>query len=160
MTPELSRPVSTERLPAKLLVTADETELQALARRLAIPAVQGMACRFSLARRGDVVTAEGDLVARVVQTCVVSLELVEQDVHERFTVRFVPAGQEAEDDDPDMPDELIYQGSSIDLGEAAAEQLALALDPYPRHPDAALDAVADDVAIRPFRGLAGSHELD
>ena len=74
MTPELSRQVSTERLPVKLLVTADEAELQSLARRLDIPAVRSMACHFTLKRRGDVVTAEGDLVARIVQTCVVSLE--------------------------------------------------------------------------------------
>ena len=33
-------------------------------------------------------------------------------------------------------DVAFYDGASVDLGEAVAETLALALDPYPRAPDA------------------------
>ena len=50
-------------------------------------------------------------------------------------VHFVPEGTESEDDDPDLPDEIPYPAGAIDLGEAAIQQLALALDPYPRRPD-------------------------
>ena len=39
-------------------------------------------------------------------------------------------------------------------GEAAAEQLALALDPYPRSPDAVLPDVPDDPEAQPFAALA------
>ena len=70
----------------------------------------------------------------------VSLEPVEQRVTEQFAIRFVPAGTEREDDDPESPDEVPYEGRTIDLGEAAAEQLALALDPYPRAPGVTLDS--------------------
>jgi hypothetical protein len=42
----------------------------------------------------------------------------------------------------------------LDLGEAAAEQLALALDPYPRKPDARLLGAAEDPPGFPFAALA------
>lgn len=137
--PELSRPVSVNRLPHTVVVEANEAELAALARRLDIPAVLALRCRFELRSAGAAVLAQGVLAGRVVQSCVVTLEPVEQDVAEAFSLRFVPEGQESDDDDPEAPDEVPYQGARIDLGEAAAEQLALALDPYPRQPGAALD---------------------
>ena len=144
MSPELSRIVSVDKLPAAVTVEASAAECVALATRLRIPAVESLHCRYTLTRIGDVVAAIGVLQARVVQSCVVSLEDVAQDVGERFALRFVPAGQERHDEDPDEPDELPYAGVQIDLGEATAEQLALSLDPYPRHPDAVLDPGAQD----------------
>ena len=56
---------------------------------------------------------------------------------------------------PDMPDEIVYEGINIDLGEAAAEQLALSLDPYPRHPGAALEGVEEGETAGPFGRLTG-----
>ncbi len=41
----------------------------------------------------------------------------------------------------------------IDLGEALAEQLALALDPYPRKPGAKLPSEASDDGANPFSAL-------
>ena len=155
MTPEMPRPLAVDRLPGELLVEADEAERDLLSRRLRIEAVLSLTCRFRLRRAGAAVLADGALDARVVQSCVVSLEPVEQEVHELFTLRFVPSGEEREDDDPEAPDELPYEGGRIDLGEAAAEQLALALDPYPRRPDAVLEAGGEeDGTANPFAGLA------
>ena len=156
MTPEMSRPVAVDRLPDEILVEANEAERELLARRLRIEAVPSLACRFRLRRVGAAVLAEGALDARVVQSCVVSLEPMEQEVHELFALRFVPAGEEREDDDPEALDELPYEGGRIDLGEAAAEQLALALDPYPRRPEVMLEAGTEmDEAANPFARLAG-----
>ena len=154
MTSELVRAVSVDRLPASLVVEASAEECRALADRMRIEAVSSLWCRFALRRRGAVVEASGELRAEVVQACVVSLEPVAQSVEDAFTLRFVPAGTESPDDDPEAPDELPYEGSTIDLGEAAAEQLALALDPYPRHPDAALDSVVDEPEAGPLAALA------
>ncbi len=89
----------------------------------------------------------------MVQVCVVTLDEFAQPVQERFTVLFVPAGTETEDDDPEAPDQIPYEGV-IDLGEAAAEQLALALDPYPRRPDAPELADEHGDAGGPFAALA------
>ena len=154
MTPELSRLVAIDRLPAALLVETTGPERLALAARLRIPEVRSLQCSFTLRRQGIMLTADGVLEATVVQSCVVSLEPVVQRVEDRFTVRFVPQGQEGADDDPESPDEIAYAGSVIDLGEAAAEQLALSLDPYPRDPAAELDAAALDPEPAPFGGLA------
>jgi uncharacterized metal-binding protein YceD (DUF177 family) len=155
---EFHRPVAVERIGASGLdatVEATEAEGQMLARRMAIPAVSSLSCRYRLtALPGGTVLAEGHLCAAVVQTCVVTLEPFEAAVEERFRVRFVPAGAESDDEDPDADDEIPYQGAVIDLGEAAAEQLALALDPYPRKPDATLPQAAGDAAVSPFAALA------
>ncbi len=156
--PELHRPLAVDRIgPAGLAeeVRADEAECRALALRMAIPAVLDFVCRFALtAEPGGVVRAEGHLRARVVRDCVVTLDAFETVTEERFRVRFVPAGRQSDDDDPESDDEIAYQGGTIDLGEAAAEQLALALDPYPRKPGVALPEAGEAPAASPFAALA------
>ena len=156
--PELCRPLAVDRVgPGGLAVEvrANPAECAALAARMAIPAVLDLLCRFRLsAVPGAVVLAEGNLQARVVRTCVVSLEEFETLTEERFRLRFVPAGRESDDDDPESDDEIAYAGATIDLGETAAEQLALALDPYPRKPDAVLPDAAGDPVDLPFAALA------
>ena len=56
-------------------------------------------------------------------------------------------------------DEVAYSGGAIDVGEAVAQTLALALDPYPRAPnaDAALQAagITDEADLGPFAALKG-----
>ena len=158
MTPELHRPVAADRLGDKGLETvvqASEAECAALARRMQLPSVLSLTCRFRLKRVGpDVIEAHGDLQARVVQTCILTLEDFETGVAERFDIRFVPAGQETESDDPEAEDEIPFEGGMIDLGEAAAEQLGLALDPYPRQPGATLPDMEPDETPHPFAALA------
>lgn len=157
MMPELHRPVELGRIPARgldVLVEATAAECAALADRMGLPAVRALTCHFHLTLDGAVVVAHGHLRARVVQTCVVSTEDFEAVVEERFLVRFVPAGTESEDDDPDSVDELPYEGRAIDVGEAAAEQLGLVLDPYPRMPGAVLPEAATEDERNPFAALA------
>lgn len=159
MTPEFSRMVVLDRIAARgadHTVEASPAELAALAERMVIPAVLSLRCTFHLTReRHDTILARGSLHARVTQTCVVSLEDFDTDVHEVFQIRFVPAGEESDDDDPDADDEIPYEGNAIDLGEAAAEQLALALDPYPRMPGVELpeEEPEPDVRPNPFAAL-------
>jgi hypothetical protein len=66
----------------------------------------------------------------------------------------VPAGTEREDPDPDLSDEIPYEAETIDLGEATAEQLGLALDPYPRIDGATVPTIDDDEDQSPFAILA------
>jgi hypothetical protein len=140
--PELHRPVRVSRIGSDglaVMVEAGETERTAVAARMGLPAIHALRCRFVLLRRNDgTVEATGHLQATVVQTCVVSLDDFESPVAEDFVVHFVPAGTESDDPDPEAVDEIPYDGDTIDLGEATSEQLALALDPYPHGPDAAL----------------------
>ena len=80
----------------------------------------------------------GILVADAVQACIVTLDPVPAPLEVEFTLVYLPedlSGRKALEVAVDAlaeepPDHLPYEG--IDLGEAVAEQLALALDPYPR----------------------------
>ena len=158
MTPEFSRPVNLARLPPEgreERLAATPAECAALARRFAIPAVNRLEAVLLLRPEpGGIATVAGRLAAEVVQDCVVSLEPVTQAVEEVVVLRIVPAGHEPSDD-PDGPDEIEVLGDSVDLGEALAEQLSLALDPYPRAPGAATPGEdAGDAPAGPFAALA------
>lgn len=150
--PELSRRLQVRSLGLLRLgeialetsVEATQAECDRLARRLGVPAVASLQCRFRLSGADGAgrVGADGLLQAVLTRTCVATLEDFEARVVESFTVRFVPeAADEPSDEDGldlDADDDVPYAGSAIDLGEAAVEQLALAMDPYPRKPGATL----------------------
>ncbi len=158
MIPELHRPFAVERVgPAGLEITveANAAECAALTERMNLPAVLSLTCRFRLERdAAGTVLVYGHLTAQVVQTCIVTLEDFPAAVEERFTVRCVPEGDESDDDDPASLDEITYADGTVDLGEAAAEQLALALDPYPRAPGAVLPDIPEERESQPFAALA------
>ena len=147
MTPpsEFPRPLALDRLGSaghEETVSATAAECAALAVRLGIPALHALTCRWRLRRSsGGRIEADGLLEASLVRECVITLDAFEMRTRESFNVVFVPAGSETEDPDPEAVDEIPYDGSVIDLGEAAAEQLALTLDPYPHKPGAALPAL-------------------
>ena len=157
MTPELHRPVAVDRIGPRGLtmeVEAKPDELPAVAARLRILALENLHCAFKLRRVGaSTVEAQGVLRARVSETCVVSLDPFSHDVEEVFTVHFVPPGTEDDNPDPEAVDQIPCTGGAADLGETAVEQLALALDPFPRKPGAALPAEAADEAPSPFAVL-------
>jgi uncharacterized metal-binding protein YceD (DUF177 family) len=155
--PEFSRPLRLASVGPegrREVLEADEAERAALARRFGIPAVERLRAELFLRPDADgALRAEGRLVAAVVQLCVVTLEPVEQRVEEPVALRFLPAGQEPRDE-PDETDEIATGNGVAELGEALAEQLALALDPYPRAPGAVLPAGAAETAEHPLAALA------
>jgi uncharacterized metal-binding protein YceD (DUF177 family) len=157
MNPEFHRPISLDRIgPHGLDITVEATpaECSALAERMNLPAVLALSCTFHLIREGrDIVLARGALHASVTQTCVISLEDFDAPVEETFQVCFVPSGEETDDIDPESEDEIPYEGNLIDLGEAAAEQLGLALDPYPRMQGVELPATEETPEAHPFAAL-------
>ncbi len=157
MTPEFHRPLSLDRIGAQgldITIEASPAECSALSERMNLPAVLSLSCTFHLIRESrDKVLARGVLRGHVTQICVVSLEEFDSPVEETFQVRFVPSGEEADDIDPDSDDEIPFEGNQIDLGEAAAEQLGLALDPYPRMPGVEMPAVEDEPDPHPFAAL-------
>lgn len=141
MAPEFSRPIALGRIPSEGRedrLAASPVECAALARRFGILAVHRLeAVLLLLPERGGALAINGRMSAEVVQACVVTLEPVTQGVAEAVALRVLPAGHEPSDD-PEGPDEIAAQGGVLDLGEAIAEQLSLALDPYPRAAGAAL----------------------
>jgi uncharacterized metal-binding protein YceD (DUF177 family) len=107
----------------------------------------------------------GRVRARVGQTCVVTLDPIENDIDEEIDLIFAPPEQipqladlvdDAAESDVEIPDppEPIENGV-IDLGRLATDALFLAIDPYPRKPDAVFEppVVADDPEDHPFAAL-------
>jgi hypothetical protein len=107
----------------------------------------------------------GRVRARVGQTCVVSLDPIENDINEPIDLIFAPPEQIPELSDlvdeaaasseaiPDPPEPIVH--GIIDLGRVATDALFLAIDPYPRRPDAVFEppVVADDPEDHPFAAL-------
>jgi hypothetical protein len=107
----------------------------------------------------------GQVRARIGQTCVVSLDPIENDIDEAIDLIFAPPEQipeladlvdEAAESDVEIPDppEPIENGV-IDLGRVATDALFLGIDPYPRKADAAFEppVVAADPEDHPFAAL-------
>ena len=111
------------------------------------------------------VQVTGRVRARIGQTCVVSLEPIENDIDEAIDLIFAPPEQipeladlvdEAAESDTEIPDppEPIVNGV-IDLGRLATDALFLGIDPYPRKPDAVFKPVIEvaDPEDHPFAAL-------
>ncbi len=137
MTPEFAR---LERVDTfgegerVVVIAADEGERAKLARRFGLIAVARLEARFAVRREGAAVLATGRVEAAVTQACSVSGEPIEARVDEAVSLRFVEgddAGEEVELGEGDL-DTLPIEAGAIDLGEAAAETMALALDPFPK----------------------------
>ena len=157
--PEMHRPIAVDRVGPHghaAEIKATTAECAAIAGRLRLPSIASLRCRFQLhPLPGGRVAASGSLHVVLSQICVVTLEPFTATIKEEFRIRFVPDGRESDDPDPESEDEIPYPDAEIDLGEAAVEQLALALDAYPRAPGAILAEAPDDDAALPFAGLAG-----
>jgi uncharacterized metal-binding protein YceD (DUF177 family) len=142
-TPEFSRPYRLDTIgegARPVSIEASAEERAALAERFGLIALDALSATAVLTREGDLVRAEGRLVAAAVQACVASGEPVPARVEESFALRFRPPGEAAAEEEIELDeselDTLSYEGSAIDLGEAVAQSFALALDPFPRAPDA------------------------
>jgi uncharacterized metal-binding protein YceD (DUF177 family) len=155
--PEFSRPLPLGAVGPdgrSEVLEAGDAERAALARRFGIPAVERLRAELRLRPDADgAVRAEGRLLAEVVQACVVTLDPVAERIDEPVDLRLLPPGREPRDE-VNEPDEIAAPGGVADLGEALAEQLALALDPYPRAPGAVLPEEAGDAAEHPLAALA------
>jgi len=160
--PEFSRPVDRRNLTAQPVeLVADEAERKALARRFGLVAIERLEASVSLAAEGEAVEANGALSADIVQSCAVTGDDLAVTISEPLTLRFVPETP-VEDDEVELAeeelDEIPYSGTACDLGEAVAQSLALAIDPYATGPNA--DAVrkeaglSDEAASGPFAALA------
>ena len=146
--PEFSRLVPLARLgpePFRQEMAATEAERAALARRFDLPAVDRLSAEVELVRLGnDMFRLRASFSAEFVQSCVITLDPVGGAVSEEFTLLYGPPETEAEAGET-VENEIAFEplvGNAIDVGEAVAQQFSLALPPFPRNPDAALDSEA------------------
>lgn len=118
-------------------IAANEQERAALARRFALLSLDRLEAEVRLeGLEGGLVRLTASLDAELVQSCVATLEPVPSRIAETFTLLY-GAAETARDIVLDGDDETVepLEGGKIDIGEAVAQELALALDPFPRAPE-------------------------
>ncbi len=133
----------------------------ALAAHAGVRELPQLSATFDLVRQGGGVHVTGRVRARVGQTCVVTLEPIENAIDDLIDVRFVAAleaddvpapGLHALDEDEEPPEPLV--NGKVDLGALATEFLLLGIDPYPRKPGAEFAApTTAEAGEHPFAGL-------
>lgn len=144
---ELERLVKTKGLPAEpMVIEADAGERASLAKRFGLPGVDILRAEVALEKRGKAIKASGHLTAAIRQSCAISGEDFPAVIDEELDLRFVEEGalNPALDENADVEieleaddcDEIEYSGEAFDLGEAVAQTLGLAIDPYAEGPGA------------------------
>ena len=140
---ELSRMIKARPLPAApVVIEASAEERAALAARFGLGAVEALRAEVSLEQRPRAIRAAGRLQAAIQQPCAISGEDFPVAIDEAIDLRFVEDGQrpasEAEEIEleADDCDEIEFAGEMFDLGEAVAQTLGLAIDPYAEGPNA------------------------
>ncbi|WP_420145411.1 YceD family protein [Sphingobium sp.] len=166
-TPEFSRTYKADqivRLPETLNIVADEAERAALTKRFGLVSIDRLEADYALSIEDEAIVARGRVRAAIAQPCVATGAPVPETIDSDFLLRFVvegdeaPEGEELELDAEDC-DIIGYDGHVIDMGEAVAETMALAMTPFPRSPDA--DAYLKEAGVlseeqaSPFAALLG-----
>ena len=163
--PPWSIPVAVRDVPEtgrRFDLVADQDIRAALAESIGLRALPRLAASFDVARHGrEGLRVVGRVSATVGQTCVVTLEPIDNEIEEAVDLTFVPAAAELSEDGgarsrvaaEDAPEPLV--GGVVDLGVVATEFVSLGIDPYPRKSGADFTApAADDVTPHPFAALA------
>lgn len=147
----------------RIELVADDDERKSVADRLGLDRLDCLHAHATLARKGEVIEADGRIVASLSQHCIVTGDPLPAHVDEPFSLMFMPepdtrrSDEEIELGSADC-DIVFHDGSTIDLGSAIADTLALSLDPYPR--SAAAEAALREAGVlteadaSPFAALA------
>ena len=125
--------------PGPIDIKASAAECAALAQRFGLVRVKHLSARITLTRDGPTVRAAGRINADIVQSCAISAEDLPVRIHEPVALHFVPANSTPATDvelDAEQLDQIEMDGHQFDLGEALAQGLALAIDPYAEGPSA------------------------
>ncbi|MGA2055783.1 MAG: DUF177 domain-containing protein [Bradyrhizobium sp.] len=146
---------------------AGEATRAAMANLAGLREIMSASASFDLKlKSGGRVHVTGEVRGRVGQTCIVTLDPIENEIEETVDLTFAPAEQirslsalvdeaaQSEDEEVPDPPEPIIDGV-IDLGRLATDVLFLAIDPYPRRRDAVFEPPLEivDPADHPFAAL-------
>lgn len=143
---EFPRPIDLRALPRQPVeLVADAAERAALADRFDIVSIGSLVASATIAQDADGINITGRITAAIVQNCAVSGEDFPTRITCDYRLRFIPqadyaamvasAGDEFELTESDL-DTVPYSGSTLELGEAIAQTLALEIDPYAEGPKA------------------------
>jgi uncharacterized metal-binding protein YceD (DUF177 family) len=159
--PEFSRHVTLAQLstrPFRQRIEATAEEREKLSRRFDLISLERLVAEVELWRQSpEVIHLEAEFAAEFEQCCAVTLEPVRGVVSDRFSLVYGLA-QEEEQEIALVTDGPAFEplnGNSIDIGEAVAQELSLALPIFPRDPEARIDQAAMAEPLEgPFATLA------
>ena len=146
--PEFSRLVALAQLstrPFRQRIEATAEEREKLSRRFDLISLDRLVADVELRRESpEMILLEAEFTAEFEQCCAVTLEPVRGAVSDRFSLVYGPAPEE-EHEIALTTDEPAFEplnGDLIDVGEAVAQELSLALPIFPRDPEAKIDQAA------------------
>ena len=158
---EFSRLVRLDRLgsqPFRRRIEATPKEREKLSRRFDLLSLDRLTAAVDLYRQsGEVIRLEASFEAEFVQSCVVTLEPVPGEISDRFSLIFGPPEEEPEEFASGRGEAAFepLAGDAVDIGEAVAQELSLALPVFPRQSDASIDIGMTQVSSgAPFAALA------
>jgi hypothetical protein len=146
-----------------IVVSPRGSDLAALAAEIGVEEVISLEASLLIRRWLDGMELTGELRAVVTRICGISLDAFDETIDEPLLLRFVPAGSPhaaaaqareiiVDPGEPDPPEPVA--GDGVDLAAVLTEQLALALDPFPRKPGARFEAPGTEKEFSPFAALA------
>lgn len=147
------------RQPTRFALAPDAAACAAIAAELDLTALPLLRLDGEIRpAQSDAWELTGQLTAKVVQPCVVTLAPVRTTLAEPVHRVYSPHAIAPEGEDIEMPDdETEPLGQFIDVEAVMIEELSLALPQYPRADGARLDSPADEDKAqtrKPFAGLA------
>jgi len=154
--------------------TASPEECLALAARFDLPAVESLSWQVESTPWRSGIRLSGRLRASVVQECGVTLDPVPAEIDEAFERGFLPFADLYSEEKPGSEHEIVTDRElgdvpepltdPLDIGDIMAEELGVALDPYPRKEGLEEETVyratpggvapLTDADVKPFAGLA------
>ncbi|MFN3619879.1 YceD family protein [Sphingorhabdus sp.] len=121
-------------------LVADDAARRGLMARFDLAALDSLKAEITLTHDAEGVVATGRFTAELAQFCIASHDPVPATMDEAIHIRFIPepvvSGEVELELEADDCDTMFHDGQTIDLGEAVAQSLGLALNPYPRSPEA------------------------
>ncbi len=166
--PEFSRYIKIDEIgngDSLHIITAKKAECAKLAVRFDLLHLSELRAEISLSRQSggvhnNAILAKGRFTAHVQQTCIASNDVLTDSIDEAIEMLFVPVTAMAIVPETDVEltaedcDIMEHDGRVVDIGEAVAQSLALAINPYPRSNDAeqrlrAAGVKRDDDVIAP-----------
>jgi uncharacterized metal-binding protein YceD (DUF177 family) len=161
LAPEFSRLVPLAQLGGKPFtqrIEATAEEREQLSRRFDLLVLDRLVAEVELRRQSaEIIVLEAKFEAEFEQCCAVTLEPVRGAVSDRFSLVYGPAPESQEEFvlSGDEPAFEPLHGDAIDIGEAVAQELSLALPVFPRDPDAVIDGMEPAEPLEgPFAALA------
>lgn len=164
-TPEFSHIIKLSEIgstPSSGKLSASEEERRKLAERFDLPKINTLDASYILLAGEDRIGFSGRLESDLQQRCSVTGESFQIRLREKFDIAFVPRLEvEGTEEEIELTEEdcdiIEYDNSQLDLGEAIAQTLYLALDPFPRGPNAdivAREILKSEEEAGPFGALA------